>query len=186
MHRSSPISRQRPPEQGFTLVELLVTVTIAAILLALAAPSFSTMLQRKAVESNVDAFVTDLRLARSEAIKRGVQVELCGVAVAANGTRSCINTRTADWSTNGWMVRDVGNTNVVVKVQQSVSGVGAATAAFGTGRSSFVFSPTGILVGGEGHLLITPKNANQTADQQIICIAATGRPRVADKGVGQC
>ena len=159
-------------------------MSIAAILLALAAPNFSAMLQRQAVASNVESLVADLRLARSEAMKRGVQVELCGV-VFRNGARDCITASNADWAANGWMVRDVANTAIVVKVHQSVDGVGAATASFGTGNSSFVFNPTGALARGAGHLFIQPRDTSQTAAQQIVCIATTGRPRV-EKGADEC
>ena len=60
--------------RGVTLVELLVTLVIAAILLTLAAPSFNEFIQRSNTSTAVDKFVESINLARSEAIKRGLQV----------------------------------------------------------------------------------------------------------------
>ena len=69
MSSSSFIYRQRSSAQGFTLVELLVTVTILAILLAVGVPNLTQMLQDKAAASTAEALASDIRLARTEAIK---------------------------------------------------------------------------------------------------------------------
>jgi len=62
---------------GFTLIELMVTVAIAAIVLALAAPAFTDLIARNRMTAAVNTFVTNLQLARSEAVKRGSAVSLC-------------------------------------------------------------------------------------------------------------
>lgn len=61
----------RGPFSGFTLIELMVTIAIAAILLALAAPSFKTTIQRWRVNSARQAFAASLYMARRAAIKHG-------------------------------------------------------------------------------------------------------------------
>lgn len=65
---------KRPPAGGFTLIELLVAVTIIGILLALAAPSFTKMLERNRLRGAAEQVFTDLQLARTEAIKRNANV----------------------------------------------------------------------------------------------------------------
>ena len=62
---------------GFTLIELLVAIAIAAILIALAAPSFKQLIQSSTMSSNVNNFLADMRYARSEAIRRGGSVVMC-------------------------------------------------------------------------------------------------------------
>jgi len=59
---------------GFTLLELLVTVSIAAILMSMAIPSFVGTIRSNRLTTYANEFVTALNIARSEAIKRGVQV----------------------------------------------------------------------------------------------------------------
>jgi type IV fimbrial biogenesis protein FimT len=56
--------------RGFTLVEFMIVITIVAIGVALAVPSFSDMIERKAVGGAAEAAYEQLQLARSQALKR--------------------------------------------------------------------------------------------------------------------
>lgn len=163
-------------------------MSIAAILLALAAPNFSAMLQRQAVASNVESFLADLKLARTEAIKRGVPVELCPVDSPVTTPPTCMSEADAgaeDWATEGWMIIDANGT--VIKRHQVGMGVGRISFNPATGQKSFLFTPNGIIAGaGFGSdLLITARDSSQTAAQQITCVNTTGRARVK-KGASTC
>jgi type IV fimbrial biogenesis protein FimT len=82
---------------GFTLLELMVTVTILGILVALAVPMFrETILNNRIVTQN-NEFISGLNFARSEAIKRSDTVSVCA---SSNGTSCSAST---SWST-GWIV----------------------------------------------------------------------------------
>lgn len=59
---------------GFTLLELLVTVTVLAILLTVGVPSFTQFVQNSRVTARTNDIVTGLNVARSEAIKRGAPI----------------------------------------------------------------------------------------------------------------
>jgi type IV fimbrial biogenesis protein FimT len=59
---------------GFTLIELMVVVALVAILLSLAAPSFTSTLARKRLEGVASELATDLHYARSEAMQRNASV----------------------------------------------------------------------------------------------------------------
>lgn len=59
---------------GFTLIELMTTIAIAAILLAIAAPSFQTYRANQQVKSTTADLVFAFNFARSEAVKRNVSV----------------------------------------------------------------------------------------------------------------
>jgi len=68
------------PQRGFTLVEMMVVVAMAAILLAVAVPSFAEMVARMRLEGMVHNLATDLQLARAEAIQRRAVVNLVTTA----------------------------------------------------------------------------------------------------------
>lgn len=63
--------------RGFTLVEVLVVMTISAILLALAVPSFRSIIRTSQISSASNTMLASLDLSRSEAIRRNVVVVLC-------------------------------------------------------------------------------------------------------------
>ena len=62
---------------GFTLIELVVTLTIVGILATIAAPSMSSFIQNNRLRTQVSDFVVDLNFARSEATKQKSNVAIC-------------------------------------------------------------------------------------------------------------
>ena len=76
-------------QRGFNLIELMVVVTIAAIMLGIGVPSFREFTASQRVKNAAFDFAAALLLARSEAIKRNAEV-----TVARSGT---------DWA-SGWTV----------------------------------------------------------------------------------
>lgn len=89
---------------GVTLVELLVGLAVMALLLAVAVPSFSAMLQNTQRSTLTNDFLADLALTRTEAIRRGQRVAMCK---SANGT-ACITS--GHWD-QGWLLFVDGNNN---------------------------------------------------------------------------
>ena len=87
---------------GFTVIELLVVVAIAAIFLALGVPSFTDFIRQTRLSSAMNDLSADLFLARSEAIKRNSRVLVCARATATATT--CSTTPAAGTWMNGWLV----------------------------------------------------------------------------------
>ncbi len=85
--------------QGFTLIELVVTLALAALVLGFAVPSTVHMMRTSTVISMNNDVVADLQYARSEAIKRNVPVTMCA---STNGT-ACAAANSNNWDT-GWIV----------------------------------------------------------------------------------
>jgi type IV fimbrial biogenesis protein FimT len=92
--------------RGFSLIELMVTLTIAGILLAVAMPSFSTWMTNIRIRNVATEFYTGLQQARSEAIARNTQVRFQSVTTMDS---SC----SLSTSGAGWVVNVVNGTNTV-------------------------------------------------------------------------
>ncbi|MGQ9860680.1 MAG: GspH/FimT family pseudopilin, partial [Thiobacillaceae bacterium] len=88
-----PMTQRR--QSGVTLIELLVTISIAAILMAIAVPGFQDFFRRNRLDGATSDLMATLNYARSEAIRRGVPVSVCR---SSNGT-SC----SGGWQ-QGWIV----------------------------------------------------------------------------------
>lgn len=67
---------QRKRQHGFTLVELLITLVVAGLLLALAVPSFNRLMISSRLTTQANNAVSLLAQARTEAVKRRVDVQL--------------------------------------------------------------------------------------------------------------
>lgn len=76
----------RTNHKGFTLVELMVTIAIAAILVAIAVPSLRGMILANRIQGAASEFQSALAIARSEAIKRGGDARVTIVANSKDGT----------------------------------------------------------------------------------------------------
>ena len=72
--------------RGFTLVELMVTITVAAILLVIAVPSFSYMINSNRLTTTANAFIGALNTARMAAIQRNASVQFCSNSATSNTT----------------------------------------------------------------------------------------------------
>ncbi|MDD5365233.1 MAG: GspH/FimT family pseudopilin [Gallionellaceae bacterium] len=74
--------------RGVTLIELMVTITIVAILATVAVPSFVDFIRQNRVSATANEFVALVALARSEAIRRGNTVTVCKSADKVTCTTS--------------------------------------------------------------------------------------------------
>ena len=80
---------------GYTLLELIITVALVALVFAIAIPSMTTFNQNDRLTTNINTLIGHLAYARSEAVKRSVQVALC----ASNDGATC----SGSWN-DGWIV----------------------------------------------------------------------------------
>lgn len=90
-------------DRGFTLVELMVTVSVAAILATIGIPAFTGMINSNRVTATTNELVTALNLAKSEAIRSGSNSIICKLNDTGDGCNNAGN-----WS-NGWLLFNDSN-----------------------------------------------------------------------------
>lgn len=160
--------------RGFTLVELMVTLVILAILLSIAAPSFRDVIQNNRTQTISTDLLSALQYARSEAVKRGAKVDVC----RRNGD-ACANA--VDWG-NGWLVKVSGAGGAVLRVWEAVDGQDTVTGP----NETLTYRPNGLLTkeNNAADSVFTVAFANCTGHTQYtISLTATGR---ATRTKGTC
>ena len=85
-------------ENGFTLIELMITLVVVSILLATAVPYVGNFTKNNRLITQTNDFVLAIQLARSEAVKRGINTIVC----PSTNQTSCSG-NAADWE-DGWLV----------------------------------------------------------------------------------
>jgi type IV fimbrial biogenesis protein FimT len=171
----------RPPQpvsrlaRGFTLIELIVAVTVLAVLTAIAIPSYTRIVAAQRVRTTSSDLFLSLIRARSEALKRGTNVTL----KPASGS---------SWQ-NGWKVPDPNSTTVLIDTHGAVSGVTV------TGPTSVVYQSSGRLQDNTAAscttnppvacFVITSTVTSWSGAASCVSVDVSGRPYSAS-GVSTC
>lgn len=170
------VSRPSPPHlgprsvaRGFTLLEVMVVVAILGILAAIAAPSFTPLIERWRVRDAAESLISTLYYARSEAIKNGG-----GISIDATG----------GWSA-GWQVKQNGVTEPLKVI--TASSKTAVTQS--NGKFVLYVDRWGMLTETDGgiatgmSIAIYPTDKSDTDSSAIrLCIAIGGRIVQMKKG----
>lgn len=174
---------------GMTFVELLIVLSIAAIMLTLAVPSFDAVLQGNRFSTFANAYLTHLHMARSEATKRNARVALCK---SADGV-SC--TTTGSWD-QGWIVFHDANNNAQTDSGETILRVNEAlpTNWVLQGNTPVANYVSYAAMGGarmtsgafQAGTLTLCRASPSGGEARSIVISATGRPRVQTANVATC
>lgn len=170
MRESRPIRRAR----GITLLELLITISISVVVLAIGVPAFSELVAKNRITTAMNSFIGDLQFARSEAIKRGEQVQLC---MSTDGS-TCTGGGGAGnkaWH-NGYIVQH-NNTALRVIGGRTYPSMTITTAS----RTTFTFQADGTAPGSNVTWTFcdTGDTATPPERARAVIVSDTGRARIS-------
>jgi len=159
--------------KGFTLIELMITLAIAAILLGLAAPSFNGLIKDNRLTTQINGLSASLNLARSESIKRSLTVTVC----KSNGGTQC----GGDWS-DGWIVFEDINGNGAVDTGDIIIRVNAALSSGNTlvfpGKNRVTYKADGFAIGYNSTFTLC--DARGYTESKGLVVSNSGRVRTAN------
>lgn len=166
--------------KGFTLVELMVTLSVGSILLAVAVPSYQTFVQNSRLTTQNNSFASALMLAKSEAVKRSSWVAICP---STSGT-GCTGGTT--WSA-GWLIFADANNDKAVSTGEEIIKVNGAIAGGNTlnsgNKTTITFTGSGFSLGSADSFTLCDKRGSTHSRKLILNMQ--GRLRV-EKGTGTC
>ena len=145
--------------RAFTLVELMVTIAVLAILATLAAPNLSSVLNNSKVKTSTGDIFNFLQQARTEAVRLGKTVTICG---SSDGT-TCLSANKTNWST-GLIAKSSASATPIQKLTFENSKLTI------TAPETITFNPVGSTTA-EHEITV----AISGADTYSICVEVIGR-----------
>lgn len=160
---------------GFTLIELLMVLAAGLILLAIAVPEFSAVVQKNRIRATSSDLHASLNLARNEAIRRKHPVQVCP---SGNGSYCDPN---GDWN-DGWIVVVTASGRVIRTFD--APGPGLHMQADNQVADFVRFNPTGDALGTVGEIRICHDTISVRS--RAVRVAALGRIESADRTRTDC
>ncbi len=143
---------------GFTLIELMITIAVAAILLVVAVPSFSGLLNSNNLITETNNLAANIGLARAEAVKRNETISIAA--------------KTGGWA-NGYEIQVTSSSEVIRDISPAKNTIAPTEAS---GINTISFNNTGRLVTALTVFTICKASGEEG---RTISIALTGRLSIA-------
>jgi len=161
----------RLTNRGTTLIELMITLSILAIMLGIAAPSFRNYIFDNRIASQSNDFMSSVMIARSEASKRGINVNITAASAVGGNEFG-----------NGWNVWADTNGDSAMGASEVIRNhedLRANTLSTVSGVTTLTFLPSGYLSTTAAQTLRLCDSRTAETGRQIV-VAATGRPNRAN------
>ena len=166
-------------QKGFTLAELLITIALGAVLMALGVPAYTTFIQNARQTSSLNELVASLHSARDLAITRNARITVCPSASGAD----C---EAVSW-TEGWIVfQDLdgdGSVTGAETIDRVVDEVGIPSITTAEFPNFLIYRPNGRMMvntvaDNTGQLTFCDERG--AAHARVLIVDVSGRPRISE------
>lgn len=187
---------------GFTLVELMITMVVLAVLLKVAMPAFSSWIGNVQLRASAESVLSGLNLARAEALRRNARVMFTMTGADGGETSWSICQVTTGGTTCDGLVpviqkRDGGEESERVRAGASTLASLVLPAAFATPLAPGSGMPAAVIYDGRGRPLVVPGWSNalrfdlrntglSESDERrmVVVLGASGGARLCDPKAG--
>ena len=172
-------------DRGFTLLELIVSMLIVAILVTVGVPSYKNVNSSSRIAAEINGLLGDVEFARSQAIKEGQTVTICS---SANGLACAA---TPSWAA-GWIVFMDFNGNKTVDVGESVLRSqkviqGGDSLNADSNLSALTFNREGFALGVPGTATLTLHDPTGNSKlTRCLAVSIVGQLQTEQSGTGAC
>ena len=189
---------ERRAQQGFSLIEVMISVAVLAVLLGIGIPAIGDWIQNRQVNVLAESIASGMRLAQTEAVQRNRQIDM---VFATSDVTTPANPMAATLTIGGlaktdptpnWMVRVTGDTTSAGFIQGKTGQDGSENARF-SGPAGVGFSPLGrvsasiaadgtttVPAGSLVFKIVNPSVQSSLPNQRCVYVSIGGAVRVCD------
>lgn len=162
---------------GFTAIELMTVLAVAAVMMSIAAPAFQSMGNKSRSQAYASALVRDVQLARSTAVQTGAPVTLCAAATASTCAASA-----SSWL-GGWVIYQGStfdaSTSIIVAGASADNNTASDSfsSSLSSSAPSLTFNRQGFSpAAGAGVLFTFVAGTGSNASKNCVVVTAVGTP----------
>ena len=176
--------------RGFSLIELMVVLTIVGILIRIGTSTYSSVIATSNISSESNALWGDLQYARSQSIKQGLTVTVCAANTSGNAPYTCSGSATT-WS-SGWATYTGSYTTtsgavtqaLLLRVQKPLLSTYTMKSTSTNALSSVSFNSYGFTTT-RGSVTVSPPSGSSISSKTV-CISAVGNVQIVSGGDSSC
>lgn len=165
---------------GFSLVELMVTIAVAAIILTVAVPSMSDFIVKLRIDNEISQINRMVLTARNTAVSTEQNVILCPLE-----SGSCTN----NWSNELTVFIDLDNSGTYLEASDTLVKIKEATSAGDSitydGQSSVSYAPTGVLSSVASDFIYCPVADKSLARAVVVSVSGRSYPTTDSNNDGK-